>query len=193
MRMADSVLFTCCPPAPEERKVSICKSLGSMVRATSSASGMTATVAAEVWMRPLDSVSGTRCTRWVPASNFSRDQAPSPSTVATASFTPPNSVSLRDANSMRKPRRSAYIWYIRSKSAAKRAPSSPPMPERISRITFLSSLGSRGSSRRFNSSSNRALSPSAASSSSRASSPISSSDSSSLAWSALSQASRYSR
>ena len=76
MRMADSVLLTCCPPAPEERKVSICKSLGSMVNSTSSASGITATVAAEVWMRPEDSVSGTRWTRWVPASNFRRDQAP---------------------------------------------------------------------------------------------------------------------
>ena len=28
----------------------------------------TATVAVEVWMRPCDSVSGTRCTRWVPPS-----------------------------------------------------------------------------------------------------------------------------
>ena len=94
MRMADSVLLTCCPPAPLERKVSICKSLGSMESSVSSASGITATVAAEVWMRPPDSVSGTRCTRWVPASNFSRDHAPSPSTVAQTSFTPPSSVTF---------------------------------------------------------------------------------------------------
>ena len=32
-------------------------------------------------MRPEDSVSGTRWTRWTPDSNFSRDQAPSPSIV----------------------------------------------------------------------------------------------------------------
>ena len=36
------------------------------------------TVAALVWTRPPDSVSGTRWTRWTPLSNFSRDQAPRP-------------------------------------------------------------------------------------------------------------------
>ena len=74
--------------------MSICRSFGSMESSVSSASGITATVAAEVWMRPPDSVSGTRCTRWVPASNFSRDHAPSPSTVAQTSFTPPSSVTF---------------------------------------------------------------------------------------------------
>ncbi len=39
---------------------------------TSSASGSTATVTAEVWIRPWVSVSGTRCTRCTPLSNFSR-------------------------------------------------------------------------------------------------------------------------
>jgi hypothetical protein len=39
--------------------------------AESSASGITATVQAEVWMRPWVSVTGTRCTRWPPDSNFS--------------------------------------------------------------------------------------------------------------------------
>ena len=34
-------------------------------------SGMIATVAVEVWMRPCDSVSGTRCTRCAPDSNLS--------------------------------------------------------------------------------------------------------------------------
>ena len=34
-------------------------------------SGITATVQAEVWMRPCVSVAGTRCTRWPPDSNFS--------------------------------------------------------------------------------------------------------------------------
>ena len=33
--------------------------------------GVTATVQAEVWMRPWDSVAGTRCTRCAPDSNFS--------------------------------------------------------------------------------------------------------------------------
>jgi hypothetical protein len=39
-----------------------------MCTSTSSASGSTATVAVDVWMRPWDSVSGTRCTRCVPPS-----------------------------------------------------------------------------------------------------------------------------
>jgi len=38
----------------------------------SSASGMTTTVAVEVWIRPDDSVAGMRWTRWTPPSNFSR-------------------------------------------------------------------------------------------------------------------------
>ena len=41
-----------------------------------------------------DSVSGTRCTRWVPASIYDRDHAPSPSTVAQTSLTPPSSVTF---------------------------------------------------------------------------------------------------
>ena len=39
---------------------------------TSSASGRTTTVAVEVWIRPDDSVAGTRWTRWTPPSNLSR-------------------------------------------------------------------------------------------------------------------------
>ena len=38
---------------------------------TSAISGSTATVQVEVWMRPCDSVAGTRCTRCVPDSNLS--------------------------------------------------------------------------------------------------------------------------
>ena len=34
--------------------------------------GITATVAVEVWIRPLDSVTGMRCTRCTPASNLRR-------------------------------------------------------------------------------------------------------------------------
>src|SRR5262247_2725151 len=51
-RTADSVLLTCWPPAPPERKVSILRSSSSMSISTSAASGSTATVAVEVWMRP---------------------------------------------------------------------------------------------------------------------------------------------
>ena len=46
-------------------------SLASILTSTSSASGSTATVMAEVWMRPEASVAGTRCTRWTPLSKRS--------------------------------------------------------------------------------------------------------------------------
>ena len=87
MRIADSVLLTCWPPAPEERKVSTFRSAGLISTSMSPVcSGMIATVAAEVWMRPCDSVAGTRCTRCVPDSNLSCEYAPRPSIRATASL-----------------------------------------------------------------------------------------------------------
>ncbi len=72
MRTAESVVLTLWPPGPEERKTSMRSSSGLIWTSTSSASGRTATVTAEVWMRPWDSVTGTRCTRWTPLSYFSR-------------------------------------------------------------------------------------------------------------------------
>src|SRR5947207_2429916 len=66
MRTAESVVFTLWPPGPVERYTSTFRSLGSISTSTSSASGITATVAVEVWIRPCDSVSGTRCTRCLP-------------------------------------------------------------------------------------------------------------------------------
>ena len=59
-RTAESVVFTLCPPGPEERNTSISRSSGSIWTSTSSASGSTATVAVEVWIRPPDSVTGMR-------------------------------------------------------------------------------------------------------------------------------------
>ena len=52
----------------------------------SSASGSTATVAADVWIRPPASVSGTRCTRCTPDSNFSLAKTPLPVIVAMISL-----------------------------------------------------------------------------------------------------------
>ena len=78
MRTAESVVLTHCPPGPDERKTSMRRSFWSICTSTSSASGSTSTPAAEVWMRPCDSVTGTRCTRWTPPSYFSRAQTPSP-------------------------------------------------------------------------------------------------------------------
>ena len=58
--------------------VSMRMSSGRMSRSISSASGSTATVAAEVWMRPLASVTGTRCTRCTPDSYLRRANTPLP-------------------------------------------------------------------------------------------------------------------
>ena len=95
MRTAESVVLTLWPPGPDERLTSMRRSAASSIwTSTSSASGSTATVAVEVWMRPLDSVSGTRWTRWTPPSYLRRLQAPSPRTWKMTSRRPPMPVSL---------------------------------------------------------------------------------------------------
>lgn len=73
IRTALSFFCTFWPPAPRERKVSISRSLGGMLTSISSTSGNTATVTVLVWMRPLASVAGTRCTRCTPLSNLRRE------------------------------------------------------------------------------------------------------------------------
>ena len=78
MRTAEYVVFTDCPPGPEEQNVSMRKSFASILMSISSASGSTATVAAEVCMRPCYSVAGTRCTRCTPLSYFNFEYTLSP-------------------------------------------------------------------------------------------------------------------
>ena len=68
MRTAESVVLTLCPPGPPERMTSMRRSFGLMSISVSSTSGSTATVTAEVWIRPAASVAGTRCTRCTPLS-----------------------------------------------------------------------------------------------------------------------------
>ena len=63
----------------------------------------TATVAAEVWMRPEASVSGTRCTRCTPDSNLSLAKAPRPRTSAMTSLKPPLVPSLTEMISTFQP------------------------------------------------------------------------------------------
>ena len=72
MRTAEYVVLTLWPPGPLEQNVSMRRSFSLIWMSTSSASGRTATVAVEVWMRPLASVAGTRCTRYTPLSYFIR-------------------------------------------------------------------------------------------------------------------------
>ena len=146
MRTAESVVFTLWPPGPLERKTSMRRSLSSILTSTSSASGSTATVAADVWMRPCVSVAGTRCTRCTPDSQRIAPNAPAPETLNTASFTPPSVPSECEIVSRRQPARSMNRVYMRKRSAANSAASSPPVPARISMIALRSSSGSCGSS-----------------------------------------------
>ena len=146
IRTAESVVLTCCPPAPDARIVSMRMSAAGMSISTSSASGRTATVAALVWMRPPDSVSGTRCTRWTPDSNLRRANTPSPSTRTVASRTPPSSDRASSRFWNVQPCVSAWRWYIRNRSPANSAASSPPVPGRISMMAGRASAASRGRS-----------------------------------------------
>ncbi len=66
-------MFTPWPPGPDAQKRSTRMSFSSTFTSTSSASGSTATVAADVWIRPEDSVAGTRWTRCAPPSYFRRE------------------------------------------------------------------------------------------------------------------------
>src|SRR3972149_4252029 len=76
MRTAVAFFWTFWPPGPLALKISIRSAFSSMCRSTSSASGSTATVAVEVWMRPLASVTGTRWMRWTPLSYLRREGGP---------------------------------------------------------------------------------------------------------------------
>ena len=140
-----------------------------------SASGSTATVAAEVCTRPCVSVAGTRCTRCTPLSYFNVPYTSAPVTEHTISLKPPAAPSLALDTSNFHPLRSQYLEYIRNKSPANRAASSPPVPPRISSIAFLLSSGSLGTSINFMLSSNSGIRFSQAATSSRAISFISAS------------------
>src|SRR5258708_6762140 len=67
--------------------------------------------------------------------------------IAMTSLRPPAPLSLIDIISIFQPLRSAKREYIRNRSAAKSDASSPPVPARISRMMFLASFGSFGTSR----------------------------------------------
>ena len=83
----------------------------SISTSTSSASGSTSTPAAEVWIRPWDSVTGTRCTRCTPPSYFNRLQtglsALRERTATVTDLWPPRSVSSSSSISVCQPCSSA--------------------------------------------------------------------------------------
>ena len=93
-RTPDSTLLTFWPPAPLDRKVSHFISPSFISTSNSSASGNTATVAAEVCTRPCVSVAGTLCTRCTPDSYLSVPYTLSPDTVKMISLYPPDAPSL---------------------------------------------------------------------------------------------------
>ena len=69
MRMADDVLLTCWPPAPDERYVSIRSSFSSIsTAAVSSIDGHTSMAANDVWRRAFESNGLMRTRRCVPRS-----------------------------------------------------------------------------------------------------------------------------
>ena len=85
IRTAESVVFTDCPPGPEERNTSIRRSFGSIVDVDVLGLGRDQdTRPPRCGSRPCDSVTGTRCTRCTPPSNFSRAQTPSAGAVRPA-------------------------------------------------------------------------------------------------------------
>ena len=96
-------------------------------------------------MRPTyGRVSGTRCTRCTPDSYFNTPYTPSPVTFITTSLKPPELPSLALLISYFHPLFSTNLVYMRNRSPAKIAASSPPVPPRISTIAFLLSCGSAG-------------------------------------------------
>ena len=112
-RTAESVVLTHCPPFPDARNTSNLQSFISRWKSISSASGIIATVQVDVWIRPPDSVSGTRCTRCTPLSYFRREYAPCPWIINVTSLNPPIPFSFRLIISVFHLRDSAYFTYIR--------------------------------------------------------------------------------
>src|SRR5258708_2843954 len=144
MRTAESVVLTPCPPWPPARYTSTRSSSSRICTSTSSALGKTLTVAADVWMRPCASVSGTRWTRCPPTSHFRREYTSRPCSSKMTSLIPPSSVSLVFRTSTFQFLSSAYFKYMRIRSAAHRLASWPPSAPRISRMASRAALGSRG-------------------------------------------------
>ena len=122
-------------------------------------------------------MAGTRCTRCTPDSYFKVPYTLSPVTEQIISLKPPAAPSLALDTSSFQPFVSQYLEYIRNRSPAKMAASSPPVPPRISRIAFRSSCGSAGTSSSLISSSSSGMRTSQRFASSRAISFISGSDS----------------
>ena len=95
MRTAESVLFTCWPPAPDARNVSMRMSSSSIsIAAASSRSGATITCAKLVWRRCAESNGLSRTSRCLPRSALRIPYAFSPRIVIVADLIPYSSPGL---------------------------------------------------------------------------------------------------
>lgn len=129
MRTAESVVFTCCPPEPEDLFVStfntaelrfIFVGLWSL--------GSTATVAVDVWTRPLDSEDGIRWMRWTPASVMASRLTFVPTISAEAAFKWPFDPRLASKSLNVQFILMEKRSYIRNNSEVNAHASEPPTP-----------------------------------------------------------------
>ena len=126
------------------------RSLSLIWTSTSSASGSTATVAVEVWMRPLASVAG-HALHAVHAAFVFQLAVHAAAFDRRDHFLEAADAGVAARHHLERASRCARrtSLYIRNSSPAKSAASSPPVPARISSTTFFSSFGSFGMSRIF--------------------------------------------
>src|SRR5437588_2463894 len=131
MRTAESVLLTCCPPAPVERYVSMRRSCALITIPPSSvlsSSGITSTSAKDVCRRWFWSNGEMRTRRCTPCSDRSRPYARGPRTRKVALFKPASSPRDSSTISVSNPRRSAHLRYMRSSISTQSWASTPPWP-----------------------------------------------------------------
>ncbi len=149
-RTAESVVFTLCPPGPEERyDVDPDVRRGRSRRRPPRPRGATSTPTAEVWTRPgglgdrdpLHPVDA----RLAAASRRSR---PRGRPRERGALDPAEVAEVASMTWVLQPRRSAQRSYIRTSSPANSADSVPPSPARTSTMASRSSSGSRGTSSR---------------------------------------------
>src|SRR2546421_791045 len=134
MRTAESVLLTCCPPAPVERYVSMRRSCALITIPPSSvlsSSGITSTSAKDVCRRWFWSNGEMRTRRCTPCSERSSPYARGPRTMKVALFRPASSPRDSSTISVSKPRRSAHLRYMRMSISTQSCASTPPCPTEI--------------------------------------------------------------
>ena len=132
IRTAESVVFTLCPPGPEERNTSTLMSAsGISIESVCSISGTTSTAAKDVCRRPWLSNGEIRTSRWVPASTDRTPNAYGALISKVADFRPASSAYEVSSTAVPYPFRSAQRRYIRISISAKSAASTPPAPARM--------------------------------------------------------------